>query len=275
MGVVTRIDPRSGRKSTFASGLPPAILPIGGAIDVAFIGRTAYVLVSLVGEFGGGADGIYQVEGPDEVTPIADMGTWSSLHLPPTHFDLLHGVQFALQPMRDGFLVTDGHHNRLLHVTLDGNISALRQFENIVPTGLSGEFGTACMAELGPLPNLPEDGKVIAVSLLSPDADQPPVASGVPMIVDVERGPDGRLYALSQGDPDLDMPAGSPALEGTGRLLEVKHDGTFRILAQHLDRPTSLSFACADALVVTLTGDVIRFRDLAPPRCTRNCGHRH
>src|SRR4029453_13434535 len=36
-GRVSRVDPRTGEKTTFASSLPPAIIGIGGAIDVAFI----------------------------------------------------------------------------------------------------------------------------------------------------------------------------------------------------------------------------------------------
>ena len=44
-----RVDPRTGETTTFASGLPTRVAPIGGAIDVAFIGKTAYALVTLVG----------------------------------------------------------------------------------------------------------------------------------------------------------------------------------------------------------------------------------
>src|SRR5687767_15474078 len=44
-GRVLRVDPKTGAVTTFASGLPPAIeeVGVGGAMDVAFIGRTAYV----------------------------------------------------------------------------------------------------------------------------------------------------------------------------------------------------------------------------------------
>ena len=37
-GRVSRVDPRTGQVTTFASGLPPSIVGIGGAMDVAFIG---------------------------------------------------------------------------------------------------------------------------------------------------------------------------------------------------------------------------------------------
>src|SRR6266571_8044275 len=54
-GRISRVDPQTGEKTTFASGLPKAILSIGGssiggAIDVAFIDNIAYVLVTLVSD---------------------------------------------------------------------------------------------------------------------------------------------------------------------------------------------------------------------------------
>jgi hypothetical protein len=52
-GRVLRVDRDSGAVSVYAGGLPRAIeaVGIGGAIDVAFIDHTAYVLVTLVGPF--------------------------------------------------------------------------------------------------------------------------------------------------------------------------------------------------------------------------------
>src|SRR6266511_3287324 len=122
-GRISRVDPQTGEITTFASGLPKAIIGIGGAIDVAFIGKTAYVLVTLVGPDVGGSDvdGIYRVDGPDSFTVVADIGEFN-LHNPPTipfPFNVPTGVQYALQTYRGGFLVTDGHLNRVLRVNLD------------------------------------------------------------------------------------------------------------------------------------------------------------
>ena len=47
-GRIWRVDPETGQVTTFASGLPrwiAALGPPGGALDVAFIGNTAYALV--------------------------------------------------------------------------------------------------------------------------------------------------------------------------------------------------------------------------------------
>src|SRR5215472_16391653 len=49
-GRISRVDPQTGEITTLASGLPKALpaIGIGGPIDVSFIGKTAYVLVTLV-----------------------------------------------------------------------------------------------------------------------------------------------------------------------------------------------------------------------------------
>jgi hypothetical protein len=58
-GEVTRVDPVTGETSTFASGLllQNPNVGFGGAIDIAFIDSTAYVLVTLVGPGKGNAMG--------------------------------------------------------------------------------------------------------------------------------------------------------------------------------------------------------------------------
>jgi hypothetical protein len=93
---------------------------------------------STVGPDVGGSDvvGIYRVDGPDSVTVVADIGAFSIANPPATDFFVPSGVQYALQAYRGRLLVTDGHHNRVLRVTRDGQITELRAFGNIVPTGL-------------------------------------------------------------------------------------------------------------------------------------------
>jgi hypothetical protein len=67
VGRIIRVDPRTEATTTFASGLPRTIpsVGLGGAFDVAFVGRTAYVLMTMVGPDLGGQDvvGIYRVMG--------------------------------------------------------------------------------------------------------------------------------------------------------------------------------------------------------------------
>lgn len=269
-GRISRVDPVTGEVSTFASGLPASIIGIGGAVDVAFIGNTAYALVTLVGPdvellgpfVGNDIVGIYRVDGPDEFTVIADIGAFTLANPTSTPYFVPSGVQYALEPFRGGFLVTDGHQNRVLQVSLDGDISIFREFGNIVPTGLAVHGNTVYMAEAGPVPHDPETGKVVAINAKSRAVSE--VAAGARLLVDVEFGRGQALYALSQGfwDGPFD---GTPANPYTGSLVKVRGDGSFDVLATGLNIPTSFQFIGNTAYVVTLTGEIWAIPDVSPP----------
>jgi len=257
-GRVSRVDRRTGRTSTYADGLPRRVLPgVGGAIDVAFLRGRAYVLVTLVSpDVGGtGIDGIYRVDGPHAFTVVADIGAWSVDHPPVTPFTVATGVQYALQPYRGGFLVTDGHHNRVLQVGLRGDISQAYAFGNVVPTGLATRGRTVIVAQAGPVPHLPSNGRLVALSIRQNSARE--VASGAPLLVDVEFGPHHRLYALAQGRLTPGNPEGSPADPDTGGLYRAGEGGALTLVAPGLDRPTSVEIAGDTAYVVTLAGTVV------------------
>jgi hypothetical protein len=214
---------------------------------------------STVGPDVGGSDvvGIYRVDGPDSVTVVADIGAFSIANPPATDFFVPSGVQYALQAYRGRLLVTDGHHNRVLRVTRDGQITELRAFGNIVPTGLEVRGRTIYMAEAGPVPHLPEDGKVVAFQPRSTRVRE--VASGSRLLVDVEFGRGHRLYALSQG-VGSGGPEGSSALPNTGALVKVNRDGTFTVVIDRLNQPTSLEFIGKTAYVVTLGGEIWKIK---------------
>jgi sugar lactone lactonase YvrE len=263
-GRIWRVDPTTGEVTRFAGGLPLPILEtmVGGAMDVAFIGNTAYALVTLVGSDLGGSDlvGIYRVDGPHRFTVIADIGAYSMANPPSSPFIVPTGVQYALQPYRGGFLVTDGHHNRVLGVTLDGEIAEVIAFDNIVPTGIELRRNKVYLAQAGPVPHLPEDGKIVSFTPQAAVATL--VASGAPLLVDVEFGPAGRLYALSQGDFPVGNPEGTPAAPDTGALVRTNRDGTFTSVVEGLNQPTSLEFIGDTAYVVTLNGSIWQIEDV-------------
>ncbi|MEP7055310.1 MAG: ScyD/ScyE family protein [Actinomycetota bacterium] len=263
-GRISRVDPETGTVTTYASGLPKSIIGIGGAIDVAFIGNTAYVLVTVVGADVGGSnvDGIYRVDSADHFTVIADIGAFATANPPSTAFFLPTGVQYAMQKYRDGFLVTDGHHNRVYRVTLDGQVSVLIAFDNIVPTGIATRGNRIYLAQAGPVPHLPQNGKVVVFT--PGDATAADVAAGSRLLVDVEFGPGRGLFALAQGDFPADGAPGSPAIAGTGSLVKVNRgEGTFTRVVNHLNRPTSLEFIGDTAYVVTLGGEIWKIENAA------------
>jgi hypothetical protein len=262
-GRISRVDPRTGRVTTFAEGLPPAVLELGGVMDVAFLGRTAYALVTLVGPDVGGDDvvGIYRIDGRSRFTVVADLGAFSAANPPDTEFFVPSGLQYALQSHQGGFLVTDGHHNRVLRVTPQGRVTELIAFGNVVPTGLDVHGRRVYVAEAGPVPHLPADGRIVS---FGPGARRVvDVASGGRLLVDVEFGQGRRLYALAQGTWPLGGPDGSPALPDTGQLLKVIGSGTFAVVVDGLDRPTALEIIGNTAYIVTLDGEVWRVRDLS------------
>jgi hypothetical protein len=261
-GSILRVDPKTGEVETFATGLPTRVARIGGAMDVVFIGQTAYVLVTLVGFDGSDTVGIYRMDGPNSFTAIADIGAFSVQNPPTTPFSVPTGVQYAIEVYRAGFLVTDGHHNRVLHVTLDGEVTEFATFGNIVPTGLAVSGHTVYMAEAGPVPHLPQNGKVVAIDPTSGTVTD--VASGAPLLVDVEFGRGRQLYALAQGV--FEGPAdGFPASPKTGSLVQVNADRTFTVIVDELDRPTSLDFIGNTAYVVNLAGTIWKIEDVGTP----------
>jgi hypothetical protein len=263
-GKISRVDPRTGQVTTFATGLPPLIpaVGIGGAMDVEFIGNTAYVLVTLVGADVGGDDvvGIYRMTGPHSFTVVADIGAFAMSHPPSTSFFVPTGVQYALESFRNGFLVTDGHHNRVLHVTRDGAVSEFIAFGNIVPTGLALAGNIVFMSEAGPVPHTPADGKVIAFGPWRHFVWE--VASGAPLLVDVELGRGYELFALSQGTWN-GVAEGSPALPFTGALVKAHLDGSFSIVADGLNIPTSMEIIGDTAYVVSLVGEIWKIDDIS------------
>lgn len=271
-GRIRRVDLPGGNVTTYLDGLPKAIPGVigGGVADIAFHGRTAYLLVTGVGDsFGGSAiEGIYRVDrigGERRATPIADLGTWSREHPPASpSYVIPTGYTYAMEKYHDGFLVTDAHHNRVLRVRLSGEISVFHDFAaNVVPTGLEHVGNVTLVGLAGPVPHTPATGRVVAVGRRGGPAV--PVAAGAPLLVDVEVGARHGLYGLGQGDwPYGDEPdkQGYPAAPGTGRLMRADHRGQFRTVASGLDRPTTFELVGNTAYVVTLTGKVLRVAGL-------------
>ena len=279
-GRIRRIHPRSGNVKTYADGLPLQIEGVigGGVADIAFRGGTAYVLVTGVSEFwtelvgstnAPAAEGIYRLDrvgkGTTRTTLIADLYTWSESH-PPTspNFFVPGGYTYSMQAYRNGFLVADAHHNRILRVRLNGRISVFEDFaKNVVPTGLE-RIGrrTVLVGQAGPVPHTPKTGRVLA---LRAGGRIEKLASGAPLLVDVEVSPEHRLYGLAQGNWPYEGQEGKegfPAKPNTGHLMLADSHGQFTSVVSGLDRPTTFEIIGDTAFVVTITGKVLRISGL-------------
>jgi hypothetical protein len=131
-----------------------------------------------------------------------------------------------------------------------------------VPTGLAVKGNQIYMSQAGPVPHLPENGKVLNFTLDSPTVTT--VASGAPLLVDVEFGRGQTLFALSQG-PGSGGIEGSPALPNSGSLVRVNAAGTFTVIADKIDHPTSLEIIGNTAYIFTLGGDIWTVDNIAGP----------
>ena len=84
------------------------------------------------------------------------------------------------------------------------------------------------------------------------------LASDGPLLVDVEFGCGGRIYALAQGQFPEGNPPGSPALPNTGSLVEMDTEGRLSKLLGEVNLPTSLELIGDTAYIVSLSGDIWR-----------------
>jgi hypothetical protein len=212
--------------------------------------------------------GIYRVEADGSVTVVADIGAWSIDHPPVPDYFITTGVQYALEVFDGGFLVTDGHHNRVLRVGVDGDISELASFGDVVPTGIETSHHKVYIAEAGPIPHNPADAKIFRLDPRSGEATE--IASGqgedgAGLAVDVEFGPCHRLYALLQGNWNLPVEPeneGLPASADSGAIVQIGDDGHFTTIVEGLDQPTSFEFIGNTAFVVTLSGKIMEVSNI-------------
>ena len=267
-GRVSRIDPTTGERTTVATGIPSgAESPDGqgfGIVDVAFLNGKLYYLISggfnyIDPSLAAYPNGVYEVQPNGSSKLIADISKFNDDN--PVAFPDAGpgGNPFGIIARDGGFYVTDGNYNRVLRVTLDGAISILTSFDNVVTTGLATKSGgPLIVTEFGAFPFAPKDGKVIQVGV--PTGTQTELANGYSHIIAAGYGPDGKLYALSMGD-QADPTSGDEAVPFTGKLLRVNGDGTMTPIVDGLMFPTSLDITGATAYATSLIGQVYQIPD--------------
>jgi hypothetical protein len=254
---ITRVDTATGETSVAASGLPSLFIdgePSGGPIDVAFLNGDLYYLTTGSLDKLGEADwpnGVYQVEDDGSSTLIANISEFNDAN--PVEFEdqIPGGNPFAFDVRGTEFIVNDGNFNRTMRASLDGEISLLAQFDNVVPTGVeSPAGGPIWITQLGAFPHPPESGKLVQLGY--PSGAITELASGFSQLIDVQLGPDGRVYVLQFGDPpeSPESPEGPP-----GRLL-LFEDGELKPLVEGVIIPVSLNISGDTAFITSLTGSV-------------------
>ncbi len=177
-----------------------------------------------------------------------------------------------MEPFRGGFLVTDGHHNRILRVQLNGKVSEQIAFTNIVPTGLAVSGNTVYMAEGWPRPPLATDALVRVnangtFTVVESALDRPtsmefigntayvvPLPGQVGKIDNVGSPPFGiRALHVMEGIVPLSSGQAKSTLNvGSGTTLPVAEDAAGK--TAHADPQTGAIITSANVPSTTITG---------------------
>ncbi|MDQ3044543.1 MAG: ScyD/ScyE family protein [Chloroflexota bacterium] len=228
-----------------------AFAAYSGVADVAFHEGELYALVS-GGNIDGDAlaNGLYEVETDGQLTLRADISGFirdNPVTDVPGDYDT-DGQPYALRPVDDGFLVTEGNSNQLLHVSLDGSIRRIADLSagHPIPTGLTvGPEGEIYVGFLTPAP-YPEGAA--SVVRIGPDGARTEVWSGLSLITALALGPDGALYALELATGHGDDP--NAIAPGTGRVVRQTGPAEAEPVVTGLNLPTAMRFAPDGSLFI-------------------------
>jgi sugar lactone lactonase YvrE len=253
-GAVARVDLRTGRVASYATGLPRSGAASGGVVDVAFLGQVAYAL--LLG--GGGRGQVNRITSTRSTAWVADVGVITQAAA--TADGRWREPQPVLQASRGALLVSDGHHHRVLRVTRRGAVTEFRSRSDLVPTGLDASSTSVFVAEVGRGWKGATLGKVSTLGLAPGSGSG--VAAGPSPLLDVEVGRCSTVYVLSEGERGWHPPDPVPA-PPYGELLRANQDGTLTAVVGGFSAPIGLEIVDDAALVLTGRGDVWRVSGLS------------
>jgi sugar lactone lactonase YvrE len=116
-----------------------------------------------------------------------------------------------------------------------------------VPTAVAfDDAGNAYVSLLSGYPFIPGSAKIVRVT---PEGEISDYATGLTMPTDLQRGPDGELYAVQFGMFTEQGPA-----PNAGSLVRVKEGTASEVVVSGLSFPTSLAFDQDGNAYVTING---------------------
>jgi sugar lactone lactonase YvrE len=116
-----------------------------------------------------------------------------------------------------------------------------------VPTAVVfDDNGNAYVSLLSGYPFVPGTAKVMRVT---PEGEIRDYATGLTMLTDLQRGPDGELYAVEFG-----MFSEQGPVPSTGALVRIHEDNASEVLISGLSFPTGLAFDQDGNAFVTING---------------------
>ncbi len=215
----------------------------------------------------------------DEVSAVANLWKYEEANNPDSY--ILESHPYGITAGPDGWLwVADSGANTLLRVNPEtGEIVVVAAFEGLpgsvpnpqrngaleldpVPTAVAFDSaGNAYVSLLSGFPFPPGSGKVVKVT---PQGEVSDYATGLTMPTDLQRGPDGELYAVQFG-----MFSEQGPVPNAGSVVRVKEGDASEIVAGGLPFATAIAFDAAGNAYVTVygvgapgSGAVVRFDKL-------------
>lgn len=264
---IVRVTPDG--KQTDVATLPSVLMgqeATGGA-RLALVGSTLYATNGVWSEAAAGdvlplTAAVIKLEN-DIPSEVANIWDFESAQNPDGFVKEAHS--YGLTAGGDGMLyIADAGANDLIRVDPEsGEVTLLATFEGIpgplpnpsrggvqesdpVPTGVVvGDDGTFYVSLLPGFPFTPGSAKVVAVAA---DGNVTDYATGLTMVTDLKRGPDGALYAVELGEFGEQGPT-----PNTGAVVRIQ-DGQSQTVLEGLSFPTSIAFAEDGTAYLTVNG---------------------
>jgi hypothetical protein len=283
---VTEILPSGGFRRVL-TGLPSLVRPEGtaegGAVDVSFLGTSAYVTMNWGGDPAGRAaagpkgalfgtqlhmapSGAYRV--------VADVSAHESLHNPAGGTVDSNPYGTLAQPGRR--VVADAGANALLEVDANGSVNELTVFPALsdgrqsVPTSVvEGPDGALYVGLLTGFPYLRGSASVLRVA--SDGSSMSTYVGELTAVVDVAFDQGGALYILEAALGHVGPFPPNPGI-GIGRLLRMCPGASPAVVLDGLDYASGVAIGPDDAIYLTnhgtspTAGEVLRLTlDACPP----------
>jgi sugar lactone lactonase YvrE len=198
------------------------------------------------------------------VTSVADMWTYEKGHNP--NGFILEAHPYGITAGPDGWLwVADAGSNSLMRINpTSGEIDPVATFDGLsgpmpnparnnamevdpVPTAVAfDDEGNAYVSLLTGFPFVPGAAKVLRIT---PDGEISDYATGLTMLTDLQRGPDGELYAIQFG-----MFSEQGPVPDAGAVVRIHEGDTSEVLVSGLSFPTAIAFDQGGNAFVTTNG---------------------
>ncbi len=199
-----------------------------------------------------------------QVSEVADMWAYERDNNPDGLVLEAHPYGITVGP--DGWLwIANAGANTLMRVNPEsGEIENVATFDGLpgpmpnparndamevdpVPTAVVfDEAGNAYVSLLSGFPFIPGSAKVL---LVTPDGEISDYATGLTMLTDLQRGPDGELYAVQFGMFSEEGP-----VPNAGAVVRVHEANASEVLVSGLPFPTALAFDQDGNAFVTING---------------------